>query len=196
MNGLKTWIINISAAVFFITAIEMVLPNNSMKKYGKFVLGLILMTVVINPLFKIINNNGEDIIWNISQNEKNFALMEEGGVNKEEYVKSNIERTLNSFEANLGKRVEGLLKQKYPEKNFKVEVDANYEENNFSIKNINVEVEDKSVKKVKKIDINASKNVDKGATNTSINDEKDIKSYISSELKIKESHIKVYSAEK
>lgn len=196
MNGLKTWIINISAAVFFITAIEMILPNNSMKKYGKFVLGLILMTVVINPLFKIINNNGEDIIWNISQNEKNFALMEEGGVNKEEYVKSNIERTLNSFEANLGKRVEGLLKQKYPEKNFKVEVDANYEENNFSIKNINVAVEDKSVKKVKKIDINASKNVDKGATNTSINDEKDIKSYISSELKIKESHIKVYSAEK
>nr|WP_307897887.1 stage III sporulation protein AF [Clostridium botulinum] len=30
----------------------MILPNNSIKKYAKFVLGLILITVVINPIIK------------------------------------------------------------------------------------------------------------------------------------------------
>ncbi|MCD3297735.1 stage III sporulation protein AF, partial [Clostridium botulinum] len=49
IQSIRQWVISIATAIFFITAVEMILPNNSIKKYAKFVLGLILITVVINP---------------------------------------------------------------------------------------------------------------------------------------------------
>lgn len=52
IETLRAWIVNISTVVLFITAVEMLLPDNSLKKYSKFVLGLILITVLINPLIK------------------------------------------------------------------------------------------------------------------------------------------------
>ena len=54
IEGLKVWITSICTAIFFITAVEMILPDDSLKKYAKFVLGLILITVVISPNNKIV----------------------------------------------------------------------------------------------------------------------------------------------
>ncbi len=54
---LKVWVTNITIAIFFITAVEMILPDNSMKKYAKFVLGLLLIVVIINPIIKIFDKD-------------------------------------------------------------------------------------------------------------------------------------------
>ena len=54
---LKVWVTNITIAIFFITAVEMILPDNNMKKYAKFVLGLMLIVVIINPIIKIFDKD-------------------------------------------------------------------------------------------------------------------------------------------
>ena len=57
IEGLKVWVTNITIAIFFITAVEMILPDNSMRKYAKFVLGLMLIVVIINPIMKIFDKD-------------------------------------------------------------------------------------------------------------------------------------------
>ena len=50
MEILKDWISDICVSILFMTAVELVLPENSIKKYSKFVLGLIFIVVVINHI--------------------------------------------------------------------------------------------------------------------------------------------------
>lgn len=50
MDLLKSWIANISVTIVFITAIKLILPDNGTKKYVNFVMGLILISVIIQPI--------------------------------------------------------------------------------------------------------------------------------------------------
>lgn len=100
MEGLRIWVVNICTTVFFITAVEMILPDNNLKKYAKFVLGLILMTVIINPLVKFLNQ-GSEITTFI---DKTCSVMEDQFPhdNKDLREKS-INNTLEVFKMNLEK---------------------------------------------------------------------------------------------
>jgi stage III sporulation protein AF len=55
MNFFKNWILNITAVVIFITIIELIFPNSSMKKYIKMIVGLLVILVIINPMLEIID---------------------------------------------------------------------------------------------------------------------------------------------
>ena len=57
IEWLRGFTITLCTTVFFITIVELILPDNSMKKYSRFVMGLILITVIINPIIKLYNNN-------------------------------------------------------------------------------------------------------------------------------------------
>ncbi len=59
MELLNKFVITLVTILIFITAVEMIAPDNSMKKYLKFVLGLILITVILNPILTIILNGEE-----------------------------------------------------------------------------------------------------------------------------------------
>ena len=60
---------SVIVAVIFIVIIEMLLPNNSNKKYIKVVSGLYLIITIINPFLKIIN---KDLEFNFSEEEKSI----------------------------------------------------------------------------------------------------------------------------
>ena len=99
IQSLREWLTGICTAVFFIIAVEMILPENSMKKYCKFVLGLILITVFINPIIKVFNRD-----FNItSYTEKAMESFERDfGTKKsssefDEYKKKNISDTIDTF---------------------------------------------------------------------------------------------------
>ncbi|MCT4621554.1 MAG: stage III sporulation protein AF [Marinisporobacter sp.] len=55
MNFLKSWILNITSVVIFITIIELIFPNSSMKKYIKMIVGLLVMLVIINPILEVMH---------------------------------------------------------------------------------------------------------------------------------------------
>ena len=57
MDELKKWIYTIVVVIVFVTFIEMLMPNSSIKKYTRLILGLIVMTIVLQPLFSFIKKD-------------------------------------------------------------------------------------------------------------------------------------------
>ena len=55
IEALGKWIVTICVAIFFATAVQMILPDNSLKKYCNFVLGLIVFVVMISPIVNLFN---------------------------------------------------------------------------------------------------------------------------------------------
>ncbi|AVQ46871.1 stage III sporulation protein AF [Clostridium botulinum] len=193
LQWLKEWITNIAVAVFFITAIEMLLPKNNIKKYGKFVLGLILITVILNPIIKIFNKD-----YNISQ----YADKATASFNNAEYKndfdkykKKNREETLNNFKANLENQTKKKLEEKFPENKYEVKVEIAYDEekDNLQIKSMDVGVKGNKIEKIKKVNkINIGNNENGKEDKKTFEGEGKIKQFISNEFKVSSGVIKVY----
>ncbi|EJP6473399.1 stage III sporulation protein AF [Clostridium botulinum] len=193
LQWLKEWITNIAVAVFFITAIEMLLPKNNIKKYGKFVLGLILITVILNPIIKIFNKD-----YNISQYAEkatdSFNNMEYKN-DFDKYKKKNREETLNNFKVNLETQTKKKLEEKFPENKYEVNVKIVYDEekNNLEIKSMDVGVKDNKIEKIKKVSkINIGNNENGKEDKKTFEGEGKIKQFINSEFKVSSDVIKVY----
>lgn len=191
LDSLRNWLINICTAVFFITAVEMILPDNSMKKYSRFVLGLILITVFVNPIVSIFNKN-----FNISSySTKIFDSFDQkqNMDDIENYREKDLKQTMDTFKLNLEKNCEQKLKEKYPDETYKVEADVGYDDknNNVNINNIYVNVSDGSVSKIKEVTINTQEDADSGAEDLNGGTGNSIKSYLSSQLGISEDIIHV-----
>ena len=69
MEYLNNFIITLVATMIFMTSIEIIAPDNSMKKYIKFVLGLILISVMINPIIKFFTGGEQEVINRIKRYE-------------------------------------------------------------------------------------------------------------------------------
>ncbi len=192
IDGLRNWIIEICTAVIFITAVEMILPNNNLKKYAKFVLGLILITVLINPIIKLFDKNFDLAAYT----NKAYEYMDEKKYENdvEKYKEEGMNKTVSVFKENVENLCKEKLKEEFPRNNYKVDAVVNYDKSNDSVyvKSVKVGIKDGTIESVKKIDIGS-----KGAaasSSTSINDERSrqMKSYLSKELKISENSIEVY----
>ena len=59
MEYIKSFIETLVTIIILFSAIELISPNNSMKKYIKFVLGLILIVVMLSPIIDFFTE-GED----------------------------------------------------------------------------------------------------------------------------------------
>lgn len=197
IQSLREWLISVCTAVFFVIAVEMILPDNSMKKYCKFVLGLILIIVFINPIIKIfnkdfnINSYTEKVIENF---DKDFGT-EKSSSEFNKYKQKNISDTIEAFEMNLQSSCEKNLKEKYPEEKYEVKVGAEYDEKNnmVCIKDVNVKVQDGAVEKIKKVDI-SDETTSVSSTNSENSEEAlKIKTYLSQELNVSENIIHVNS---
>lgn len=194
METLRTWVINICTTVFFITAVEMILPDNNLKKYSRFVLGLILMTVIINPLVKFLNK-GSEITAFIDKTYS--ALEEQYPQDNSDLKEKNIVDTLDVFKMNLEKTCEDKLKEKYPKavSEVKAEVEYDSERQQYVIKSVSVGINNGSIRKIDKIDISTSTNSVKENLDYSENG-MEVKSYISSLLGLSEDKVTVYSLHK
>ncbi len=193
MGILKDWISDICVSILFMTAVELVLPENSIKKYSKFVLGLIFIVVVINPIIGFIKQDSnlyKDITLNEDYVNKFDSYLEN---NLDEYSERIKKTTINSFEENLSRNCENLLKNNFKKNNFNVDVSVSYEDENFKIEELIVKVEElgiKNVETVEKVVIGSVNNYDGVSKESS--KVKEIKKFLSNELNISENIIKVY----
>lgn len=191
IEAFKEWIINICTAIFFITAVEMILPSNAMKKYTKFILGLILITVLINPIVKLFDKN-----FNIDSYVNNASRYFDEKQYRQDYDKykvSSIDSTTQVFSNNLESLCIQKLKEKFPKDNYEIFPKVKYESNEekFIIDEIKVGVNEGKVKTVKKVNIKNSKEV---TSKDMISEEKskEISEYLSQILNIPRDKIKVY----
>ena len=93
MEYLNNFIITLVATMIFMTSIEIIAPDNSMKKYIKFVLGLILISVMINPIIKFFTGGEQEVINRIKRYEDMLNL----GVTNEGESKEVIEKQKEAF---------------------------------------------------------------------------------------------------
>ena len=123
IEDLSYWVKNIIYIIFFIVFLEILLPNNSMRKYVKVVGGLLVMVVILSPLTKFINKeiNLSDVIAKniidieqVDLKSKNTLLQE-----KQDYLTTKIykERVIS----NIKERVEDIV----GEADVEVEVEIN-----------------------------------------------------------------------
>lgn len=183
LENLRGWVINICTAVFFITAVEMIMPSNSFKKYSKFVLGLILIVTIMNPIVKALGSSNME--YGLKQEMKNLSS------NYSEIPRSSeAQSTVNAFQENVKKVCQDKLKAKYDKDNFTVSVKADYDSQKsaYNILSIDITKNSSIISPIKKVQI--------GKENQNANDKQDekaaeIKSYLSSELGVPENIINV-----
>jgi len=189
---LKVWVTNITIAMFFITAVEMILPDNDMKKYAKFVLGLMLIVVILNPIIKIFNKD-----FNFySYSNKAISYMDSSTVvtDIKKYKDINILNTSENFKKNLEQQCIMNLEEAYPENRYNANIDIVYDDKKafFNINRIEIGIVDKGVKSIKEIEIN-TKSVTASKKNILKGEEGDkIKRLLSGKFKLPGNIITVY----
>lgn len=62
---MKEWVANIILFVLLATVIDLLLPNTAFIKYVKLVMGLLLITIVITPVFKLLDTDFETLIESV-----------------------------------------------------------------------------------------------------------------------------------
>ena len=191
---LKVWVTNITIAIFFITAVEMILPDNNMKKYAKFVLGLMLIVVIINPIIKIFDKDFD--LNSYSSKATSYIEGSTQALDMKKYKDINIVNTTENFKKNLQKECITNLEQTYPENKYNADVDVVYDSKNgvFNINTVKIEVIDSGVQSIKSIKID-TQSVDATNNNVLTNTQgKQIKKFLSNKLKISDDVITVYKA--
>lgn len=192
MEYLNNFIITLVATMIFMTSIEIIAPDNSMKKYIKFVLGLILISVMINPIIKFFTGGEQEVINRIKRYEDMLNL----GVTNEGESKEVIEKQKEAFKSNLNSNCDNLLKEKFSDKNFKSDIkcNINLRDMTYSIDSLEVGVRENGIRLVDKIRINVNDESEEAVSNNEkIDNEEEIKNYLSELFKIPIEKIKLYS---
>ena len=191
MENIKSYIITLVTMIMLITAIELIAPDNSMKKYIKFILGLILISVMIAPIVKFFSEDADSLANKI---EKSLLLSESGDLLKNKSDKENDSQQ-KAFTKNLQDNCNKLLKENFNESEFITNIDCELDMENieYRIDKIQVGVKDKGIGTVEKIIIKTtddSKVVmsEKGT----VENEEDILNFLADNLKIAKEKIEVY----
>lgn len=192
MEYLNNFIITLVVTMIFMTAIEIIAPDNSMKKYIKFVLGLILISVMINQIIKFFTGGEQEVINRIKRYEDMLNL----GVTNEGESKEVIEKQKEAFKSNLNSNCDNLLKEKFSDKDFKSDIkcNINLSDMTYSIDSLEVGVRENGIRLVDKIRINVNDESEEAVSNNEkIDNEEEIKNYLSELFKIPIEKIKLYS---
>ncbi|MCB2297094.1 stage III sporulation protein AF [Clostridium tagluense] len=192
IEALKVWVINITIAIFFITAVEMILPDNNMKKYAKFVLGLMLIVVIINPIIKIFNKDFN--FYSYTNKATSYMESSTAVTDIKKYKDINMLNTTENFKKNLEKQCIIDLEQSYPENKYNADIDIVYDDKKavFNINKIEIGIVDKGVRSIRKIEINA-KSVNASKRDILKGEKGDkIKRLLSSKFKISANIVTVY----
>jgi stage III sporulation protein AF len=197
IEALKNIVTTLVTVLIFISAAELISPNNKMKKYIKFVLGLILITVILNPILKFVSGGEKSVIDSIKNYEEVFSKdndkLEIDNINT---LKSNDteDSRKKAFISNFNKNCDNLLENKFKDMNFKSDIDCDVDFNNvtLNVKKLRIGVADNKINKIKKVVINTGKSKNTEEENKEYTE---IVDFISNELNIPKEKIEVYKLE-
>ena len=195
IEALKVWVANITIAVFFITAVEMILPDNNMKKYAKFVLGLMLIVVILNPIIKIFDRDFD--LYSYSNRAVSYMDSSTSATDIKKYKDINIIKTSDNFKNNLQKECITDLQEAFPENKYNADIEIIYDDkvSQFNINTVEIGIVEGGVKNVSEIKID-TKSVNASKRSILEGEEGDkIKSRLSSKFQISKDVITVYKLE-
>ncbi|VYU62469.1 stage III sporulation protein AF [Clostridium tertium] len=190
MEEIKGFVITLVTMLILISAIELISPDNGMKKYIRFVLGSILIAVMISPLIKLIGKGEEELTSTIN----NYISMPKEDVSVSSTFESNKDNRNKVVMKNIEDNLNRLLKEKYSDSEFKVKIQGEVDMDNieYSIYKIDVGVKDKGILKVEQIIINEEESTEVSSNSENVKNKKEIIEYLKETLKISEDKILVY----
>jgi len=196
IEALKNIVITLVTILIFISAVELIAPSNKMKKYIQFILGLILVTVILNPIIQFISSGEKSVTDGIQSYEQVFS-QNENKVNKGNTTnifkndQDKVDVRKKTFMKNFNKNCDNLLKNQYKDKTFKSEIDCDVDFVNITlnVKKLKIGVGENKINKIKKIVIN--KEVET-TTKEENKEYTEMVNFISSELNIPKEKIEVY----
>ncbi|GIN60582.1 stage III sporulation protein AF [Robertmurraya siralis] len=167
MDYITEWITNIILFVLIATVIDLLLPNTSLQKYTKMVAGLLLITIILSPIFKLLSSDFESALASIpsiqsNSEEKNMENLIE--LQKKEIQASNHAYILEETAVQLQSDVEKELMDQYGLEIAHIEIDVDDDSQSESFEQIQSIVvqlkepntETDAVEVVKKVEINTS----------------------------------------
>ena len=181
MEYIKSFIETLVTIIILFSAIELISPNNSMKKYIKFVLGLILIVVMLNPIIDFFTEGKDKIVSTIKEYE---------GILSTDTETSSDVAASNEVEDVF---IENLNKNSATE--FVCDIDCNIDLNNFSydISHAKISISTNKIQEVEKIEKVEISNDNKTNSQAYSDDEQKILSYVSNMLGISEDKIEIYT---
>ncbi|HEO8418701.1 TPA: stage III sporulation protein AF [Yersinia enterocolitica] len=96
MNFITEWVTNIILFILLATVVDMLLPNSTFQKYAKMVAGLLLITVILTPVFKLISSDFEAVFTASASGESEQKNMN----NSIELRKREIQASLDEYTLN------------------------------------------------------------------------------------------------
>ncbi|HYF82838.1 MAG TPA: stage III sporulation protein AF [Clostridia bacterium] len=203
---LRSWITNITVIIIFVMFLDMIMPNDSMKRYINVIVGLLIIIVVIKP-FVLVKDYAESFD---NQFLEAASFVEQSGNQGEnaEISKFQQQQAVEIFEDNMKgqivKLVKNSTKSDYKDVTVDLELERNIESEDFgNIKHITVGLSGDRNKVIQVDRINIGDNegieenknvINKDKAEYNLNDSKisrEIKYGISKALGISESIISV-----
>ena len=190
MEYIKSFIETLVTIIILFSAIELISPNNSMKKYIKFVLGLILIVVMLNPIIDFFTEGEDKIVSTIKEYEG--ILSTDTETSSDVAASNEVE---DVFIENLNKNSATELAEKFPDYKFVCDIDCNIDLNNFSydISHAKISISTNTIQEVEKIEKVEISNDNKTNSHAYSDDEQKILSYVSNMLGISEDKIEIYT---
>ncbi|WP_170007620.1 stage III sporulation protein AF [Bacillus fonticola] len=115
MEYLIQWISNILIFVLFAVLVDMLLPNSNLKRYTKMVTGLLLITIILSPLFRLVSQDIESALGQVQMDEWSKEVQTENlfDTKKTEIQASQRAYMLEQMAVQLKKSVQGELRDEY-----------------------------------------------------------------------------------
>lgn len=119
MSILSDWVTQIIIFIFIGTILELIIPNNSMKRYVHIVVGLILLLILIKPILYIFSAQVPSTIDKIEQtifteDETMFTTEKQIEVQKSEIEKGQDAYIWNEVTSQLIHEANAVLQDEYP----------------------------------------------------------------------------------
>ena len=196
IETLKNIAITLVTILIFISAVELIAPDDKMKKYIRFILGLILISVILNPIIKFISNGEKNISSSIQNYEAVFSKSK-ADLNKMEIQKeskNNEDARKKAFINNFNKNCDDILKKQFENMTFKSEVDCevNFSDITLNVNKLKIGVGESKITKVKKVVIKNNEQSNEQDVNKEYTE---IINFVSKELNIPKEKIEVYKLE-
>ena len=190
MEYIKSFIETLVTIIILFSAIELISPNNSMKKYIKFVLGLILIVVMLSPIIDFFTEGEDKIVSTIKEYEN--ILSKDTKTSSDVAVSNEVE---DVFIENLNKNSAAELAEAFPDYTFVCNIDCNIDLSNYSynISHAKIGISTGKIQDVEKIEKVEISNDNETNSKVYSDDEQKIVSYVSNMLGVSEEKIEIYT---
>ena len=186
---LSSWAGSVVASIIVCTIIELVLPNNSNKKYARTVIGIYILFTILSPIITKISSNDINIIGTIDSvisSTQYEEISENSGLDTTENIKQ-------IYKNNIEQDIISKLKQKgYDSVITAISINFIDGEDYGKINQLNIKINEKienenEIKVVENVNIDLSSNSEENII--SKQEQEKLKNFISSEYNINTANI-------